>query len=130
MSEETKKKISEAKKGKPSWNKGRECNWVKKRMLENNPMKLEHNKERMRKNNPNQHEGEIAYKRPDYKAVHAWIIRVLGRPKQCEHCKNIIENPYKINWANISKEYKRDISDWARLCKKCHVLFDKGKIKI
>jgi len=25
-----------------------------------------------------------------------------------------------IHWHNISGEYKRDVSDWIRLCAKCH----------
>jgi hypothetical protein len=30
----------------------------------------------------------------------------------------------KYEWANISKIYKRDISDYVQLCKSCHMLFD------
>ena len=128
LSEEARKKISEANKGQKAWNKGMPAPWARKRMLERNPMKEEVNRERMRKNNPMSHEGEVAYKRPDYKRIHYWVIKTLGRPKQCEHCKEIIENPRKINWANISREYKKDVTDWKRLCKKCHCIFDKQQV--
>jgi len=33
-----------------------------------------------------------------------------------------------MNWANLSGQYKRDISDWVELCAKCHKNFDMGKI--
>jgi len=128
LSEESRRKISEANKGQKAWNKGLPAPWAKKRMLENNPMKMQHNKERMRNKNPMHHEGEVAYKRQGYKDIHAWVVRKLGRPKQCEHCKAIIDNPYKINWANKSREYKKDVKDWIRLCKKCHCIFDKQQV--
>lgn len=57
-----------------------------------------------------------------YFALHDWVSRVLGRPKQCENCGTTKHTRYE--WANISGEYKRDTSDWARLCKMCHFLID------
>jgi len=29
-----------------------------------------------------------------------------------------------IQWANKDHKYKRDISDWMRLCAKCHTHYD------
>lgn len=63
-----------------------------------------------------------------YDAVHAWVKKHLGRPMECENC----EYPhfsYTFEWANISGEYKRDLSDWARLCRVCHMAFDNAGTK-
>ncbi len=39
LSQSSKDKISKANKGRTAWNKGKKCDWVTKRNLENNPMK-------------------------------------------------------------------------------------------
>lgn len=57
-----------------------------------------------------------------YKCLHKWVQRKLGNPKKCEHCGT--EKAKKYEWANISREYKRDMSDWVRLCGSCHRFFD------
>lgn len=59
---------------------------------------------------------------PSYHAVHEWINDVLGKPKRCEFCGTITAKRYE--WANKSREYKRDVKDWIRLCKSCHCKFD------
>lgn len=66
--------------------------------------------------------------RVGYFALHAWISRKLGKPSMCEHCGDTEKTRYE--WANISKEYKRDFSDWIRLCKSCHFKFDKVGEKV
>lgn len=58
-----------------------------------------------------------------YTALHDWVRKMLGTPNLCEHCKTT--NAKKFEWANISKQYKRDLSDWKRLCTKCHRNEDK-----
>jgi hypothetical protein len=65
-----------------------------------------------------------------YDSKHSWIRRKLGQPDTCSKCKRSKLYGRKIHWANISKEYKRDFSDWVRLCASCHKLFDLGKIEI
>lgn len=60
-----------------------------------------------------------------YKHLHYWVTKNLGRPNQCEHCKNIITKPKLIHWANKSGEYKKNLDDWIRLCYLCHVKYDK-----
>ncbi len=57
-----------------------------------------------------------------YKSLHSWISRNYGKANKCDDCK--IEK--NIEWANISKNYKRERNDWKMLCKKCHYLFDRG----
>lgn len=61
-----------------------------------------------------------------YRALHAWVTRKLGRPKICEVCE--ITDKKRYEWANISGEYKRELSDFMRLCVPCHKAYDSGKI--
>jgi hypothetical protein len=73
-------------------------------------------------NNPNW-KGESV----KYDALHSWVYRHLGKPLKCEHCKT--ETAKKFEWANKSGKYKRILSDWIRLCTKCHIKFDKKRKK-
>lgn len=61
-----------------------------------------------------------------YQGVHHWINKEFGKPSQCDKCltKNGI-----IEWANKTEEYKRDRSDWVRLCRGCHFKFDKQDLR-
>lgn len=73
-----------------------------------------------------------------YFGLHAWVQRKLGAPSKCENkdCVyprlnsrgKILTKPGKFHWANRSKVYKRDLSDWVRLCANCHSKFDNGKL--
>ena len=54
-------------------------------------------------------------------ALHIWIRKNKPKPEFCEICK--INLPRDV--ANISGEYRRDISDFMWLCKKCHQVVDK-----
>lgn len=60
--------------------------------------------------------------RVGYRGIHKWVEKELGKPMFCSNCDNKNEKMY--HWANISKEYKRDINDWLRLCPYCHKRFD------
>lgn len=74
--------------------------------------------------------GENAYAWKDkvsYAGIHRWVYRELGLPNQCDFCKTTISK--KFEWANLSGEYKRDLSDWARLCVVCHRNYDQPWIK-
>lgn len=57
-----------------------------------------------------------------YQALHAWVRKHKGVPKLCEHCGTVERRKYE--WANVSKQYKRDLNDWVRLCTPCHRKFD------
>jgi len=62
-----------------------------------------------------------------YHALHKWVHRKMGYPKECAKCKIEAEKKngrWNIHWANISKMYKREIGDWIGLCRKCHWQFD------
>lgn len=56
-----------------------------------------------------------------YNALHQFIKRKLGNPKYCEHCKT---TKGKFHWSNISGRYLKDVTDWQRLCVKCHSKYD------
>lgn len=58
-----------------------------------------------------------------YGGIHDWIKRVAGKASKCENerCTGLGK---RFEWANISKKYKRDVSDWKQLCSKCHKVFD------
>jgi len=55
-------------------------------------------------------------------AIHDWVKKHRGKPNKCEHCGTIKDK--KFEWANKSDKYKRDLTDWIRLCVKCHSKFD------
>jgi len=58
-----------------------------------------------------------------YFGVHDWMTTHYGQPIGCDDCGT--DDPVKrYEWANISGEYRRDRSDFRRLCKKCHNDFD------
>jgi len=61
-----------------------------------------------------------------YHGLHLWIGRKLGKPKHCVHCGSTKEKVY--HWANVSGEYKRDLSDWKRLCVRCHSIMDHTRV--
>jgi len=56
-------------------------------------------------------------------ALHNWVEKHRGKPRVCEDCGSISAKFY--DWANISRQYKRELTDWKRLCRACHVKFDK-----
>jgi len=58
-----------------------------------------------------------------YGGLHAWIRRKIGKASSCFMC-GIDDKKIKYVWANISGEYKRDVSDFINMCSKCHNLFD------
>lgn len=62
-----------------------------------------------------------------YNALHTWIHRKLGKACRCDECGKSKAPEGKIKffqWANISGEYKRELSDWRQLCAVCHRKFD------
>lgn len=56
-----------------------------------------------------------------YGGLHDWVRDNLGTPSLCAHCG---KTKGSFEWANVSGEYKRDLSDWIRLCIPCHDIFD------
>lgn len=70
-----------------------------------------------------------------YCAIHDWVRRRFPIEEKCSTCekpnrKITQSNGLVINYlhlANLSGEYKREISDWTYLCPKCHSALDKGR---
>lgn len=63
-----------------------------------------------------------------YGAIHDWVRLHFGSPAFCEHCGT--KTAKKYEWANISKEHKRDRTDWLRLCTSCHHKYDESRKKM
>src|SRR3990167_11380164 len=58
-----------------------------------------------------------------YRALHYWVVSELGQPNECSECGKIGYGR-QMHWANRSHEYKRELSDWLRLCVVCHKKYD------
>lgn len=58
-----------------------------------------------------------------YSGVHTWVRRHKPKPTSCDRCRKV----KGYDWANISQQYKRSLTDWEWLCRKCHMTKD-GRI--
>ena len=121
MSEERKKSQSEAFKGR-TLNTGRthfkkgNVPWIAgKHIQTNDALKI------WRENGGVSHN----YKGDEvgYYALHAWVARHRGKPKECEFCGTTDESK-RFEWANIDGKYRRSLDDFIKLCKKCHNNYD------
>lgn len=61
----------------------------------------------------------------DYKAIHAWVYRKAGKPCRCQFCGFVSMEARKLHWANKTGKYLRKLSDWLRLCVRCHRAYDR-----
>ena len=61
-----------------------------------------------------------------YYALHQWVRFRLPKPERCPMCNASAPANAKrwLDLANISQEYKRDLTDWEWLCRKCHMTKD------
>lgn len=59
-----------------------------------------------------------------YRELHKWVENHLGKPRICTFCRSTEEKKY--DWANISGDYHRDLEDWIRLCRSCHIRYDRS----
>lgn len=124
MSEETRRKVSLAKKGTPAWNKGLikpmptclDCGKV----LGNRRSKkcMQHAQIGVHKGLRNELNPMWKGDHATYEAVHAWVKVRLGKATYCTN--NLSHTASRYEWANISGEYKRDINDWHSFCSKCN----------
>ena len=126
ISDETRRKLGVWKEGRVSGMKGKNhTEEVKKRIKENSPhywagktFSEQHKESLSRaKGGHNTLYGSLFYE-----SVHRWVVRELGKPKVCDDCHTSEAKIY--DWANLSQLYKKDLSDWRRLCRKCHVNYD------
>lgn len=127
LSEETIKKISLSLKLKTPWNKGI-YGFKKKPLTEEQKRNVSLGMKKFYalggKSTINKVWGdknsEWKGDRVGYRALHKWVERELGRPTDCKNCGKLGLTGHQIHWANISGEYKRDLTDWIRLCTFCH----------
>jgi hypothetical protein len=61
-----------------------------------------------------------------YVAKHMWIGKHHGKASKCENPNCVSKNPKRFEWANISGNYLRDVSDYKMLCPSCHRRMDYG----
>jgi hypothetical protein len=128
LTEEHKRKISEAHKGKPKKPQqgfqrghklfvGCEKGWFKKgQIIPPNIRKKMSEAKRGEKNR--NWKGSLAGK----VAIHIWLETNCGKPKYCEHCEQTDKKKYE--WASKDHIYTRNINDYLRLCTSCHRKYD------
>lgn len=63
-----------------------------------------------------------------YRGLHKWVEKHLGKANHCEVDK--LHKSTRYHWANKSREYKRDLTDWIQLYPKCHAGFDRKGLVI
>ncbi len=102
--------LSCAKIGKDPWNKG-----VKTGLVPSNVFKKGHK--------PWNWKGDDV----GYASLHSWVRRHKGKPNDCKKCG---KDKSRYEWANISREYKRDLDDWVSLCTSCHQYADYHKLDL
>ncbi len=61
-----------------------------------------------------------------YQNLHMWVRRHKGSATKCSLCGSTA----KVEWANISHKYLRDLNDFVELCRLHHVHYDKGWISL
>ena len=83
-------------------------------------------KERMKILHRGENNGRWKGVSASYASVHQWVARWLGSPEKCQGCGTDGLKGRYINWANKSGNYLRDLSDWLRLCTRCHYHFDRN----
>lgn len=59
-----------------------------------------------------------------YHSIHEWVVRNKGTPDKCKRCRKSGLKGREIHWANKDHKYRRILSDWIRLCSKCHGIYD------
>jgi hypothetical protein len=144
-SEETKKKMSEAHKGKlrldmigKKLRLGKENKWgfhseeTKKKMSENNCMNREEVRKKVLKHleklNLSKKNRHFSEEHPNWKgnsasksSLHLWVRKNKPKSQLCENCKE----ERKLSLANIKNhKYTRNIDDYKWICYPCHKNFD------
>ena len=135
VSVETRKKMSDSHKGKhyspdtefkkgmTTWHKGKK---IDRKKFPTYGHLVPHSQESIKKMSlikkgkhfsPNtefkEKEGELGYF-----GLHEWVQKRLGKAKKCSINPNHVSTVYY--WANISGEYKKELSDWRESCPRCN----------
>lgn len=115
FSVEHKEKLALAKIGRPGNHTQKHSLETKRRISKNQIGK------HLREENPSWKGDEVGYF-----GLHSWIQKQLGKPETCEFCDKDGLTKHQIHWANKSHKYKRDLTDWLRLCVSCHQSYDRA----
>lgn len=60
-----------------------------------------------------------------YSGVHIWLTKNYGKASKCMFKNTTCSGKSNVfQWANISKEYRRDVNDFIQLCRSCHAKYD------
>ena len=120
-SEETKRKVSEANKGKVAWNKG--IPWseeTKKKMsIAGKGQRRSPRTEFKKGRRPWNKNSRMI--NPCVNRLHKHIYEDFGRPEECEICGST----RTTEWTNKDHKYTRKREDWQYLCRKCHMDWDR-----
>lgn len=66
-----------------------------------------------------------------YEGVHAWLERDYGKPQRCDNPNCQYKKTIRWDWALIhGKKYERKRENFMRLCRSCHIKYDRNKIII
>lgn len=117
---ESKKKMSKSLKGRTPWNKG-----TKNQYSEDYKRKIGEASKRI--NTGRTDDKSTRWKGEDvsYSGLHHWVRKKLGKASKCEKQDKTCAGEFQ--WANISHQYKRDLSDYMQLCISHHVRYDNKK---
>ncbi len=153
-SEETKKRMSESHMGLNTWSKGKALsqsvkNTISARMkgcipwnkgttkaefpqMSNSGAKgKEHwNKGKRMPQLAGENNAQWLGDKVNYRGLHEWVERLLGKPHNCEECGRTNLRHRQYHWANKSRTYQRVITDWVRLCAKCHKTYDRNQFAL
>ncbi len=109
-------------KGTIPWNKGLKVNRNEFPTMGHFNKHTEGTKERISLNRKNkasgEKNGEWKGDNVSYRNLHRWVERKLGKAIKCMN--DLSHKSTRFHWANISKEYKRELSDWIQLCPSCN----------
>lgn len=81
-----------------------------------------HTKSKMKGINLKEKNGMWKGDKVSYRSLHQWINFNKPKSRFCECCGKATN---KLDASSIDHTYKRDISQWRWLCKKCHKNYDK-----
>jgi hypothetical protein len=62
----------------------------------------------------------------EYGSLHDWLHDRIEIQKNCQHCGK----EKKLDLANISQKYKRDVNDYIWLCRSCHMKQDNRNLHL
>ena len=73
------------------------------------------------------HPSEMTFDSNDltYAGFHARMRRYFGKPQECSVCGRT-DGGTRYEWANLTGNY-HDMRDYARMCKPCHMAYDRSR---